>query len=169
MNLDQIITQLANQAETIRSLAQGVSAEQARWKPAADAWSILEVVNHLDDEEREDFRRHLDDTLHNPSGPWHPIAPGTWVTQRSYNQRDLPESLANFLREREQSLQWLRELPSVDWQAETAAQWGKISAGDLAASWAAHDLLHLRQLIELHYAWTVKCAQPYRLEYAGDW
>lgn len=169
MNQDQIITQLANQAEAIRGLAQGISAEQARWKPAADAWSILEVINHLYDEEREDFRRHLDDTLHNPGSPWHPIAPGDWVTQRGYNQLDLPGSLANFLREREQSLHWLRELPAIDWQVETVTPWGKISAGALAASWAAHDLLHLRQLIELHYAWTVKYAQPYSVEYAGDW
>lgn len=169
MNQEQIITQLANQAEAVRSLVQGVSAEQARWKPAADAWSILEVVNHLYDEEREDFRRHLDDVLHHPTQPWHPIAPGDWVAQRGYNLRNLPDSLSNFLREREQSLHWLSKLPPPEWQVETVTPWGSISAGDLAASWLAHDLLHLRQIIELHCAWTVERARSHQVEYAGEW
>jgi len=37
------------------------------------------------------------------------------------------------------------------------------------AAWVAHDLLHLRQLVELHYAWTVAKAAPYSLQYAGEW
>ena len=53
MTLDEMIAQLAIQAGRIRALAEGVSDEQARWKPDAESWSILEVVNHLYDEERE--------------------------------------------------------------------------------------------------------------------
>ena len=44
----------------IQAVLAGVDAEQARWKPDADSWSILEVVCHLVDEEREDFRTRLD-------------------------------------------------------------------------------------------------------------
>ena len=59
MNLEYSTTQLANHAATIRSLTLGISAEQARWKADPETWSVLEVVNHLYDEEREDFRAHL--------------------------------------------------------------------------------------------------------------
>jgi hypothetical protein len=34
---------------------------------------------------------------------------------------------------------------------------------------SAHDLLHLRQLIELHWAYTQRATQPYQTRYAGDW
>lgn len=47
--------------------------------------------------------------------------------------------------------------------------WGRLSAGDVMASWAADDLLHLRQLIELHYAHVLQQAKPYDVQYAGDW
>ena len=63
-------------------LVSGLSLEQARWKPSLDKWSILEVVNHLYDEEREDFRQRLSLVLADPMQPWPPIDPRTWVTSR---------------------------------------------------------------------------------------
>lgn len=169
MNPDRIIVQLAGQMRSIASLVRGVTDEQARWKPELDSWSILEVVNHLYDEEREDFRRHLEDVLLHPGLSWHPIAPGAWVTERGYNQRVLADALDNFLHEREESLAWLKALPDVDWQVECTTPWGKIRTGDLLSAWAAHDLLHLRQLVELLYALAVNEAKPYEVGYAGDW
>jgi hypothetical protein len=158
---------LIRQAETIRALVQNVSDEQAVWRPSPDAWSVLEVVNHLYDEEIEDFRAHLDHILHHPVQPWPPIDPQGWVTARQYNQRQLGESLDNFLREREASLAWLRGLTSPNWEAACEAPFGTITAGDMLASWVAHDLLHTRQLVELHWAYVVRLAAPYRVDYAG--
>ncbi len=124
MNLEAQITQLAAHAQVIRSLTHGVPAEQAAWKPSPDAWGMVEVVNHLYDEEREDFRSHLDTILRGPEAPWAPIDPQGWVTQRAYNQRGLAESVASFLREREQSLAWLRGLNTADWDAAYPRPWG---------------------------------------------
>lgn len=56
IDLAACIAVLKQQGQSIGQLASGVSGEQARWKPNADSWSIIEVVNHLYDEEREDFR-----------------------------------------------------------------------------------------------------------------
>jgi len=52
MNINTYTTRMKNNAQTIHSLTSGVSDEQARWKPDPDSWSILEVINHLYDEER---------------------------------------------------------------------------------------------------------------------
>jgi uncharacterized damage-inducible protein DinB len=169
MNLEFLASQLNDNARRIRNLVEGVSAEQARWKPAATSWSILEVVNHLLDEEKEDFRVRLEITLHQPERPWPPIDPEGWVTARQYNQKDLQASLEGFLAEREASLAWLRGLTSANWDAVYDAPFGQITAGDLFASWVAHDLLHMRQLVELQWAYTAMSATPYRVEYAGSW
>ncbi len=169
MDLDLLTTQMANHAGTIHTLMLGISDEQARWKPDADTWSILEVVNHLYDEEREDFRVRVDYILHRPGQPWPPINPKGWVTERLYNQRDLASSLDDFLKERRKSLAWLRELDEPDWQASVTVPFGQFSAGDILAAWVAHDLLHLRQLVELHWAFLLQAAQPYKLDYAGEW
>lgn len=164
------IAQLATQAERIRQLCAGVEDEQARWRPEADAWSMLEVVNHLADEERADFRVRLDCILYRPDEPWPPIDPGAWVLERDYNGRDLPESLARFSEAREESLAWLRSLGNPDLDARAAAPWGgALCGGDMLAAWVAHDLLHMRQLVELHYAWTRRQLRPWSVAYAGDW
>lgn len=170
LSVDEIIAQMARQAERIRVLAEGVSDEQARWKPDAESWSLLEVVNHLYDEEREDFRRRLDLTLHHPEQEWPPIDPQGWVVERAYNQRELGRSLESFLDERRASLSWLGSLVRPDWALARQHPSGfTISAGDLLVSWVGHDFLHLRQLVELQRAYLARQAAPYTLDYAGEW
>lgn len=153
----------------IAALAAGVHVLQARWKPDAEAWSVLEVMSHLLDEEREDFRVRLDLTLHHPGEPWPAIDPGGWVTARYYNTRDLGETVAALAEERARSVAWLRGLEKPDWEASYEAPWGPMRAGDLLAAWVAHDLLHMRQLVELLWAYAQGQMAPYTSRYAGEW
>jgi hypothetical protein len=170
MNSEAFIAQLETSAGMIRQLVEGVSAEQAGWKFAPKRWSILEVTVHLLDEEREDFRTRLDLLLHKPSAPWPPIDPQGWVTQRGYAQRDLDQSLQDFLKERAHSVRWLRGLDSPDWTAaKKHPVAGSMTAGDMLSSWVAHDFLHIRQLARLHWEFIRHGAQPYSVAYAGDW
>jgi hypothetical protein len=169
MKLPDLRQRLAENRSRIATLASGISLEQARWRPSPDAWSILEVINHLHDEEREDFRTRLDLMLHHPDRDFPPIDPAGWVVERRYNERLLDESLAKFLAERDASLAWLKTLDAPDWAITRQAPWGPFRAGDIMAAWVAHDLLHLRQLVELHYAWTAADLTPYQVDYAGPW
>jgi len=170
INFAYFITRLAHNAEPICALVQGITEEQARWKPSPAEWSILEVINHLYDEEREDFRARLDLLLNHPGQPWPANDPEGWVVERQYNRRDPETSAQNFLVERQRSLAWLKTLSAPDWDVFYTFPSGyKLSAGDLLASWLAHDCLHLRQLAELHWKYTAFLAQPYRVDYAGPW
>ena len=60
MQFETLYQELQNSTEMIRALLSGITPEDAQVKPAPESWSILEVVCHLFDEEREDFREHLD-------------------------------------------------------------------------------------------------------------
>ncbi len=163
------IDRLAQQAEAVRVLVQGVSAEDARRRPAPEAWSLVEVVAHLRDEERWDFRPRLQIVLQRPEEPFPPIDPEGWVQQYAYREQDLFSVLDGFLRERAVSLSWLRSLQAPDWDAGHAAPWGRIRAGDLLAAWADHDLHHLRQIVAWHHARLEAAAAPYTTRYAGVW
>jgi hypothetical protein len=168
MNHQKIIEQLGANVDVFRHLFQSLSVEQARWKPDKDRWSILEVINHLYDEEREDFRKRLGLVLTNPAEPWPPIDPEGWVVQRRYNERDLNQSLHNFFEEREKSLFWLDKLDSPDWQATYRhPQMGPMSAELILANWLAHDLFHIRQVTDLHYAYLTELVKPVSLKYSG--
>lgn len=170
MELQDAIRRLQSNGERIRALARAVTPDEARWKPSPEEWSILEVVNHLYDEEREDFRVKLDIILHRPEEKWPPIDPQGWVTDRAYNERELVPSLAAFLEERAASLAWLAGLKDADWDTTYPAPWGSpIRAGDMLAAWVAHDVLHLRQLVEVQWALTERALAPYLTRYAGEW
>jgi hypothetical protein len=166
---DQMMQLMNVNAQRVRSLVRDVSDEQARWKPDAGSWSVLEVVSHLYDEEREDFRVRLDVILHRPDDAWPPIDPEGWVTARRYNEGDPATVLDGFLREREASLAWLCSLEEPDWEKAYKAPFGSIRAGDMFAAWVAHDLLHLRQLVELHWAYLNRQMTGYSTRYAGEW
>ena len=166
----QLRDSLARSGQALHAMADGMAPDEARWRPLPDAWSALEVVNHLLDEERDDFRTRLDITLRAVSGEkWPPIDPAGWVNARRYNERDLAESVAGFVAERENSLMWLDGMLDPDPETTYTGPRGTMRAGDLMASWAAHDLLHLRQLAEIRHAWLRELAKPYRPDYAGDW
>ncbi len=168
MNLAYAIDRLNQNAVAIQALVT-VDDAQARWKPAPDEWSILEVLGHLVDEEREDFRQRLDYTLHRHGEAWPATDPPGWVKSRAYNDRDPDQTLAEFLVERGNSLAWLRKLDEPDWlHAYDHPSGRRITAGDLLASWVAHDGLHLRQLVELQRAY-LTVALHGDIGYAGDW
>ncbi len=169
MNLSYFIERFTHNRAVFLGLVSGVNPEQSQWRPAPDKWSILEVVNHLYDEEREDFRQRLELLLADPAQPWPPIDPRAWVVARNYADRQLSGSLSNFLAEREKSLAWLKQLRSPNWQKSKQGPNGILSAGDLIASWLAHDFLHIRQITRLHWQYVNSISQPYQTGYAGPW
>jgi hypothetical protein len=169
MDIERIVRQMESQAQAVRALAQACTDEQARWRPDPASWSVLEVVNHLLDEEREDFRARLELVLRQGNERWASNDPMSWVTARRYNERDLAMSLAAFLSERQTSLAWLRDLPETDWGVSYEAPFGQIRAGDILVAWIAHDLLHTRQLVELRWAYLVQEVESYSVRYAGEW
>jgi hypothetical protein len=64
---------------------------------------------------------------------------------------------------------WLGELGEVAWTVGYQAPFGWIRAGDILVAWVAHDVLHMRQLVELKWAYLVQAVEPYGVRYAGTW
>lgn len=166
---NSLYQELTHSTEMIRSLLAGVDQKTAQMKPSKGTWSILEVTCHLYDEEREDFREHLDFILHRQHEEWHSIAPQAWVKLRKYNEQDFGKMKATFFRERAKSLAWLKDIKKADWNITYKSQFGSMRAGDMFASWVAHDNLHIRQLTELHRWHIEKMTKPYKIRYAGEW
>ena len=170
MDLPNIIASLERFGRMLPEIVRDVAPDDSRWKPPDGAWSILEIVCHIADEEEFDFRARLKLTLADPSAPWPPIAPEEWAIERHYNEGDLAPAIARFTSLRSQSVSWLRSLENPDWtQTYHDPQVGPIRAGDLVASWAAHDCLHLRQISNRLYQMAARDAGEYSTRYAGDW
>ncbi len=170
MNIAYYTTRLTANAYAIESFVKHTDITQALWKPKPGKWSILEVICHLYDVERFDFRPRLEYLLANPGEEWPVIDPESWVQERRYAEQDIVEMRTLFRREREHSVAWLANLETPDWGATYAhPNIGDITAGSLLASWVAHDYLHLRQMARLKYQHLATTASPHSLDYAGGW
>jgi hypothetical protein len=170
MDLAYAIDAMSRNRDRLHALVRDLPDDLVRWKPAPKTWSILEVMGHLLDEERRDFRVRLEHLLFKPGVAWPPIDPEGWVTEHGYNTQDPKATWRAFAEERETSLAWLRGLRDPDWEAFWEhPRAGKLRAGDIMASWLAHDYLHMRQLVHLHVLHAGTMATGYSTAYAGNW
>ncbi len=172
MNATYCIESLVRFPDVLRAVINGVDNGTLGKRGGEDgkAWSIVEILCHLADEETEDFRVRLELTLTHPAATWPGIDPEGVAKSRDYQKQDPHEALDRFIAARVVNLRWLKSLDAPDWSIEHAhPRIGNISAGDLLASWAAHDLLHLRQITKRLFERVSESAQPYSTGYAGQW
>lgn len=170
MNAAPIIDRLERMTTLLPSLVAGLPDVDVKFKPPTGAWSILEVVNHLVDEETLDFRMRLKLTLEQPGVTWPPIDPEGLAVEKKYNEQDLAGSLVRFVTERAASVRWLRSLDSPDWnQTYQHPRVGPVAAGMLLASWQAHDALHIRQIAKRLFELASRDAPEFTTKYAGEW
>jgi hypothetical protein len=170
MNMQFFITRFRANAEAFERMLRGMDGEHATWTPEPGKWSVRDVVCHLVDEERFDFRVRLDYTLHKPGEAWPGFDPIAWVTEHDYAGKNLDEQLRVFLAERAKSIEWLGTLADPDLSMSYRhARLGVITAGSMLGSWLAHDYLHMRQISRLNYQYLAQWVAPHELNYAGPW
>ena len=169
MNHSEIITALDQNKNIFKAMFEGVSTEEILFRPKPEKWCLLEIVCHLYDEEREDFRARLKHTLETPELPMPKIDPQGWVTERKYMERNFQKMVSDFLGEREQSVAWLKSLSSPSWKnIYHHPKAGELSAEMFLSNWLAHDYLHFRQITfnKYHY---LSGNFSTRFDYAGNW
>lgn len=169
MTGEEITKHLEDNAAVFSALLAGVPAAQYRWKPSPEKWCLLEVICHLYDEEREDFRARVRHVLETPKEAMPPIDPVGWVSQRRYLEQDYQQKVTAFLEERQQSVAWLRQLKDPAWEnTHHHPQLGERSALFFLTNWLAHDYIHFRQITRLKYEYLEAHADD-ELYYAGNW
>ena len=170
MNLDFYISRLSENVKTIESLVNNLSGEQILWKNGSEKWSILQVVFHLRQTERKDFRSRLEKTLRSETEDWNELVPEKMrLAQDENTLNNLSGLLQDFRAEREKSIAWLNALVNPNFENAHLHQQIKLSAGDLLASWLAHDFLHIKQIVRLHYDYVNHISLPHKTDYAGTW
>ncbi len=169
MNNEYIINELHRNSSVFENLLKNINKKDYLYKTNPEKWCLLEILCHLHDEEREDFRARVKHTLKTPAEPLPSIDPVGWVESRKYIQSDYSESLNKFLKEREQSVKWLQSLSNPKWDNYyTHPKFGKMTANMFLSNWLAHDYLHIRQILKLKFDLLKKLTSE-DLNYAGNW
>jgi len=134
--------------QVLRLLMAGLSEDDALWKPAADRFSVAEVLAHLSHVEGHCYRVRLDRFLEEESPAFEAFDAADHRDR--YRGGDPEEDFAHFEEQRETNLEFLRSLPaSAGVRAAIHAQAGPITLAQMLHEWAMHDLGHIRQIAEL--------------------
>ena len=169
MKHQKIIQELSRNKDIFNGLLKGLSKEEYLWKFDTNKWCLLEIVCHLFDEEREDFRTRTKLVLQDPKLPLPSFDPTDWPQDRAYIQQNYNDKVFSFLNERDQSIDWLQSLKDPQWtNAYQHPKFGAMSASLFLANWLAHDYLHIRQVLTLKYKYLEQLSRE-SLNYAGAW
>lgn len=169
MEIDLVIRELNNNKEVFKNLLSGLPATLYLWKPAPEKWCLLQIICHLYDEEREDFRARVKHVLETPQELMPKINPQAWASERAYMEQDYERMIVEFTEERQTSVHWLRSLENPKWDnCYMHPDRGALPATLFFKNWLAHDILHIRQIIRLKYAY-LKETGGVPLDYAGEW
>ena len=167
--MDFVLKQLQKNKDVFHDLLKDIDEPMLFWKQSPDKWCLLEIVCHLYDEEREDFRFRTQWVLENPNKIPPPFNPVVWVSERKYIEQHYNEMLNNFLEERAKSIAWLKTLKAPNWEHSFEhPKLGTLTAKHFYNNWLAHDYLHLRQIIKLKFDY-LKHVSGEDLSYAGAW
>jgi DinB superfamily len=169
MDTNYIINELQRNKFVFKELLQNLDSKIIVWKPNPQKWCLLEIVCHLQDEECEDFRERLKNTLENPKQTFVQLDPVEWVSSRNYIDRDFKVELTEFLDERENSINFLEGLKEPKWDNYyDHPKFGNMTAKLFFTNWLAHDYLHIKQILKIKFDY-LSATTDEKLNYAGTW
>jgi hypothetical protein len=133
-------------AEKLERLIKDVPATKLRERPAADKWSVSEIVAHLGDAEIvTGFRVRL--ILGAPGAPVAAYDQNSWVTSGHYEKRDPRKSVEQFRVFREANLALLESLTPEQWKHYGMhSERGQETIELIVRMAAGHDINHLQQI-----------------------
>jgi len=133
-------------AKKLERLIRGVPTSTLRKRPAADKWSVGEIVAHLGDAELViGFRMRL--ILGAPGTPIAAYDQDSWVTSGHYEKRDPHKSVEQFRVVREANLALLKSLTPEQWKhCGMHSERGQETIEHIVRMTAGHDMNHLQQI-----------------------
>jgi hypothetical protein len=117
------------------------------WRPAADDWSLTEIVCHLRDVEREVHQLRFRALIAADNVFLSGVSADEWAEERSYQQQDGPAALTAFLSARAETVAMLTPLAEAMWQRQGRhAFFGTTTMHELLHLMARHDEIHWQQI-----------------------
>src|SRR5246127_5065421 len=150
-NLAEAVAVLTRTPATLDAMLRGLPNTWVRCNEGKDTWSAFDIVGHLIVGERTDWMPRLRIILEN--GEARAFDPFDRFAQtRESKGKSLEQLLDEFARLRKESLTALEALnlqPQDLTRRGTHPALGPVTASELLATWAVHDLTHLHQLSRL--------------------
>ena len=147
LNLGEAVAILERTPASLSALLAGLPERWVRATEGDDAWSPYDVVEHLINGERTNWMVRARHIL---SGDQRPFEPFDRTVQPAESQ-GMGELLATFAELRRENLAALAGMSLTSADLSRAGQhpeFGEVRLAQLLATWVAHDLNHMAQIIQ---------------------
>ncbi|MFQ5600516.1 MAG: DinB family protein [Candidatus Krumholzibacteriia bacterium] len=153
----------------LREAVRGLPRAQLLWTPAPGAWSILEILCHMRDMERDAYLARYRALLGGRRPLFRNIDPDARAAEGDYRSQRVSEVMRDWQRLRRETLQLLRGIDAASWGLEGAHETdGPLDVQTLLEHQArGNDRVHLRQIErnkERHSVLTRLAAAPLEVE-----
>jgi len=124
-------------------------------RPAPEEWSLVEILCHLRDVEREVHLPRLEKILREDN-PFLPnIDSDIWAVERGYRSSNPTRAFQEFVQARKETLSRIHALPASAWDRPSRhAIFGPTRLDELMSFAADHDRIHLRQVKQIERSFT---------------
>lgn len=164
-SLPEVVEILERTPTVLETMLGGLSSEWINASEGPETFSPRDVVAHLIYGEEADWIPRARIIL--TDGEARPFAPFDRFGGEKYKYMPLPDLLARFAELRRQSLDSLRAFNLTPAQLELTGMHpdpslGRVTLGQLLASWAVHDLGHIRQIVRVMAKRYTEAVGPWR-------
>ncbi|MCK5447435.1 MAG: DinB family protein [Gemmatimonadetes bacterium] len=172
VDVDAVVATLERTPTALRAMLGGLPADLTHATEGGESWSPFDVLGHLIHGEKTDWIPRLRIIL--AAGQSQPFEPFDRFAQFEASRGNTVEDLlGEFEAHRTANLETLRGMlvPGIDLDAEgTHPELGRVTAGELLATWATHDLGHVAQVARVMAKHFGRDAGPWRayLPILGD-
>jgi len=131
---------------TIARLVEGVSDARLKARPAADKWSVTEIIMHLADDELVTSWRYRQ-MLEHDSPRLEGFDQDLWAKWGDYSSWNPANALTLFRLLRQANLKLFERLTPEQWQRRGIhRERGELTVRELCRHMAAHDINHIEQI-----------------------
>src|SRR5262245_8699370 len=146
--LNEAISILSRTPATLNQLLRGLPAPWSNNNEGAETWSPYDVVGHLIHGEHTDWIPRVRIILeHGEAKPFEPF--DRFAQFEQSKGKSLDELLGEFESLRRTNIERLKDMNVTPEQLKltgTHPQLGRVTLGELLATWVAHDLSHVAQI-----------------------
>jgi hypothetical protein len=148
--LKSVLEILATTPQKLKLEVSPLSRREMMTRPAANKWSVQEVLAHLADVEEFGMRARVAAMIEQDKPTLPPFDQETRAAELKYSTIDPMRSLASFTLQRRANVKWLRKLRPAQLKRRGVLQAvGEICVEELITEWAFHDLGHSKQILEV--------------------
>ncbi|MDJ0756788.1 MAG: DinB family protein [Ardenticatenaceae bacterium] len=144
--LKHVTATLESTPKSLAVMLQELDEEFLEWRPAAQEWSVKEVIGHLVACDHHAFAGRIQLMLakDNPTLPkWDMLGE---VIKRRDHARSLGDLIEELAVPRLDHVQMILQLTPEDLQRPCISRVGSLTIADFVFEWAYHDLNHIAQI-----------------------